>query len=314
MNAYLKIAVIFFVGIFLTAVSYKFTEKGLTKYYNHRYPRLTEIFAKNTHYDILFIGSSRTHTTIIPSIIDSCTGLSSFNAGVEGGGLLDFKMTLDGYLQNHPGPRLLVLTIDPTSFEYSSSLYNPVQYFPFVKKNSSISNALSSTGYRTFLIKHFPFFNFIYMDDYLKNNALAGLRNSTEMADGEFQDKGFLSNTDHCVDLTKYTKDTLTLSPAADRIEMFQAIADTCNKRNIKLVITYAPEYRHQFKRIIKNFSTFTSVLYDKSNENRLLLYRDDSLGMNTDSCLFRDVRHVNTPGAVAYSTIIGQRIKTLIQ
>lgn len=299
-------------GIGLTVLAYRLTEKGLGKYYIHRNPRLTEIFVNNTGYDILFIGSSRTHTTIIPSIVDSCTGLSSYNAGAEGGGLLDFKMTFDGYLQKHPAPRLLVLTIDPTSFESSKSVYNPVQYLAYVKKNSSIEKTLSASGFRTWLINYFPALNFVYMDDYSKNNAIAGLMGKTEMVDGEFQDKGFLSNSIKCVDMGRYV-DRITLSPEKERIEMFQAIADTCRNRNIKLVITYAPEYKSHFRDLVSNFTVFTEVVYEKVKKNGLLFFRDDSLDMNTDSCLFRDVRHVNTPGAMVYSRIMAQRIKTLL-
>jgi|CXWL01.1.fsa_nt_gi hypothetical protein len=312
MNTYLKIALIFLLAFGLTIITYKFTEEGLEKYNNHRHPRLTEIFVNKTGYDILFIGSSRTHTTIVPSVIDSIAAMTSYNAGMEGGGFLDFKMTFDGYLLNHPNPRFLFLTIDPTSFEQSKTVYNPVQYFPFVKRNSSIEKTFSSTGYRTFLIKNLPLFNFVYMDDYSKNNALAGLRGKSEIPDGEFQDKGYLSNSYDCVDPVKYRKDSIVLSPVANCLNMFQAIIDSCRNRNIKLVITYAPEYRYHFQKSIKNFEAFTDLLYGKVNANRLLFYRDDSLSMNTDSCLFRDVRHVNTPGAIAYSKILGQRIKSL--
>lgn len=312
MNTYLKIFIILAIGFSATGVSYNLMEKGLERYNIHKYPRTKEIFTGNNAYDILFVGSSRTHTTIMPSVIDSITGLRSFNAGAEGGGLLDFKMIIDGYLLKHPAPRYIVLTVDPTSFEAVSTVYNPVQYFPFLKMNSSIERTFSATGYRTFLIKHFPMFNFVYMDDYSKNNAFSGYRGKTEMAAGEFQDKGYLSNSNNCVDLEKYTKDTITLAPANDRIRMFQAIADTCNKRNIRLVVTYAPEYRFRFRGLIRNFNDFIDILNKNVYQNRLTLYRDDSLAMNVDSCLFRDVRHVNTPGAGKYSLILGQRLLEL--
>ncbi|HEY6063316.1 MAG TPA: hypothetical protein VIV35_06880 [Chitinophagaceae bacterium] len=261
----------------------------------------------------MFIGSSRTHSTIYPKIIDSITGLSSYNAGVDGGSMRDFKMTLDGYLVNHPSPKFLFLTIDPASYERSGTIYDPIQYFPFIKKNKVIEKAFLSMGYYTFLMKNVPVLNFIYMDDYSKNNAIAGLMGKTEIPAGEFQDNGFLSNTRKCLDSTdKYKNGFGTISPDPKNINMFQSMIDTCINRNIQLVITYAPEYKHRLKSLISNFNTFIGLMYDKVNANKLMYYRDDSLAMNTDSCLFKDLLHVNVYGAVVYSKILGQRIKML--
>lgn len=311
MNAYGKLGFILLIAAGLTAISYRFTNKGLKKYYSHKYGRALEIFTNKTNYDVLFIGSSRTHTTVIPRIIDSITGLNSYNAGVDGGTLLDFKMTFDGYLVNHPAPRLLVLTIDPVSFNNVSTVYDPMQYFSFVK-NPAVEKIFSSTGYSTFIMKNIPALNYIYMDDYSKNMAFAGLRGKNEIPAGEFDDKGFQSNTTLCIDPVKYKNDSSNIVPVAEQINLFQAIIDTCRSRNIQLVITYAPEYRHQFMNTIKNGETFTSLVYEKVRTNGLMFFRDDSLAMNKDSCLFRDLRHVNTTGAAAYSVILGQRLKNL--
>lgn len=300
------------IAFVLTAASYTFTAKGLKQFYHHKYDRVKEIFTGNTNYDIVFIGSSRTHTSIIPGIIDSVTGLHSYNAGVEGGNLLDFKMTWDGYLVNHPDPKLLVLTIDPGSLNDIPTLYNPMQYFPFVRKNAVIEKVFAATGYRTFIFKYLPAFNYIYMDDYSKNMAIAGLRGKSEIEPGDFEDKGYLSNTYLCVDPVKYKFDSSYIDPVEKQVNRLQAIIDTCRNRNIQLMITYAPEYKYQFLGTIKNAGTFTNLMYEKLNANKLLFYRDDSLAMNTDSCLFRDLRHVNKPGAKTYSIILGQRINNL--
>ena len=271
MNTYLKIFFILLIASVLTAVSYKFTSKGLSKYYHHKHERVIEIFTGYTKYDILFIGSSRTHTAIIPKIIDSITGLSSYNAGVDGGIMLDFKMTFDGYLLNHPSPALLVLTIDPASFNRTDTIYDPIQYFPIVGKNDAVKKVFAKMDYSTFILKYIPALSYIYMDDNSKSMALAGLWGKSEILPGEFEDKGYLSNTDNCLDPVKYRKDSSNIAPVLSRINMFQAIIDICKSKNIQLIITYAPEYRYRFEGTIRNFNTFTDLMYEKVNANRLL-------------------------------------------
>ena len=116
----------------LSLGAYIIIDQGLNKFYIHKEERLNEIFKNDTNHDILFIGSSRTHTTINPKIVDSICNSNSYNAGVEGGNLLEFKMTWDAYLENHPAPRVLVLTLDINSFDLSRKFFNYTQYFSYL--------------------------------------------------------------------------------------------------------------------------------------------------------------------------------------
>jgi hypothetical protein len=309
MNTYLKIFFILLIGILLTAFSYKFVRKGMDKYYCHKDKRLTEIFTAKANYDLLFLGSSRTHTTIVPGIIDSITGLTSYNAGVEGGSMLDFKMTLEGYLINHPPPIVIILTIDPGTFTYVSTVFDPMQYLKVSKTNKVVKKTLQSIGYNTFILQYIPMFNYIYMDDYSKSRAIAGLKGQTEIPAGDFEDKGYLSNSNSCLDAVRYRRDTGRINIDSSGINLFQSIIYTCKKRKISLILTYAPEYKNEFSGTITNFEEFIAFMDKKAKENNLLFYRDDTLSMNNDSCFFRDVRHVNKQGSFAYSKILGNRL-----
>lgn len=226
--------------------------------------------------------------------------------------MLDYKMTLDGYLINHPPPKLLVLTIDPAAFSHIPTLFDPMQYFLVAKKNEVVAKTLSSTGYKSFILKYIPALSYIYMDDYSKSKALAGLRGQIEITEGEFEDKGYLSNSNKCLDLLRYRGDSSDIRLDTARIKMFQSIVDTCKKKGIALILTYAPEYRGEFAATIRNFKAFTDLMDEKVKTNDLFFYRDDSLEMNKDSCFFRDIRHVNIAGSIEYSKILGQRLKTL--
>jgi hypothetical protein len=122
---------------------------------------------------------------------------------MEGGVLSEFKMALDGYLLHHPSPAMIVLSIDPWSFDLSVRLFDPTQYFPFIRKNKFIAMGLNRLDKKSILLKYVPFLGFIYMDDYIKNNAIKGWTGQTELNPGQFDNEGFLSNGTKCIDTTK---------------------------------------------------------------------------------------------------------------
>src|SRR5437868_1512175 len=113
MNTYHKIGVTLLISLLSVFLFSFFLEKGQKKYHVHKYKRVHEIFQGTENYEVLFIGSSRTHTTIYPKIVDSITEARSYNAGVEGGNLYEFELSLKGFLYGHQSPKLVVLTLDP---------------------------------------------------------------------------------------------------------------------------------------------------------------------------------------------------------
>jgi hypothetical protein len=310
MNAYQRMIYILIVGSALTIFFYKIIDGGLKKYYVHRNNRVYEMFKDSTKYDILFIGSSRTHTTIYPKLIDSVTDRSSYNTGVDAGRMCDFKMTLDAFLLAHPNPSLVVFTIDPNSFNGDDKVFDPMQYFSLIRYNKVLANTLAQSGHKTFILKFIPWMNFIYMDDYSKNISISGYRGMKDVGPGEFEYKGYQSNSNDCISQTLFRNDSVLIKPNPVLVQMFQAMLDTCKKRNIQVMLTFAPEYKHEFSRSFKNIDAFNKVLDSMTRGNGLKIYRDDSLSMNSDSCLFRDIKHVNTSGGLLYSKILGERIR----
>lgn len=312
MNTYVKIGLTLAIGFGASIAFSKKIEKGLAKYYIHKFPRIQEIFNDTTSYDILYIGSSRTHTTIFPSVVDSITGLSGYNAGVEGGNFFEFKLTLDGYLAKHPSPKFGVLTIDCESFNLDKKIFFPVQYFQVLQNPAIRKTFKDLKEYKLFFIEQLSFLRLIYYDDYIKNLAVQGLLGQNELSHGNsFQNKGYLSNGYTCTDtLTKYKTQKIKLSK--EGLEKMQAIIDTCKAKNIRVFLTYAPEYNFRYQSSFSNFDELVRIINDVAIKNNILFYRDDSLELCKNPCYFTNYGHVNTYGAIEYSKILGQRISVL--
>jgi hypothetical protein len=310
MTSLVKIAVTLVLGLLLSAGFSVLLERGQASFYVHKYSRMKELFARQTAYDILFIGSSRTHTTINPQVIDSITGFNTYNAGAEGGNLYEFKLTLDGYLESHAAPRMVVISIDVHSLRLSNrKIFFPIQYF-WVLQNRKIADAIRSSGeYRYLYIRHLEFLRQIYYSDYMKSLALRGLLGQNELEYTGFAEwKGYATNGMTCADTT-LQYDLYEEEMNQEAVYMLQAMIDTCKKRNIRVELNYLPEYKGKLQATIANFSHFTKIVADVALANNLNFVRDDTLTMCHNHCFFANYGHVNTVGANEYSMILGKRL-----
>jgi hypothetical protein len=284
-----------------------FVKIGLNKYNNHSTARLTEILDKNTYYDILFIGSSRTHTSINPRIIDRICKVSSYNAGIEGGNLFEFKMIYNAFLQNHPSPKLLILTIDLSSFDLQKKFFNYTQYFPFLN-NKVIDSTLSNNGHNTMPQKIVPFLSITDFDDYSRSNAIKGLTGEgAQIAEGEFQYKGYLSNTNNFISSIKTSKAISQIAVGEDAIKDLKDILEICKKNNTRLIFTYAPEFNFELQKQLSNSKQIFAMISRIAKENNIEYMRGDSLSICRDPKLFVNFGHLNTKGAAEYSEILAK-------
>lgn len=317
LNTYFKILLTLVISLLFISAFYLLIDKGQKKFHSHKYGRVREIFQDTARYDILFLGSSRTHGGIYPRIIDSVTGKKSYNGGVEGGNLYEFKLTLDGYLFHHPAPQLVVLNIDPPSFDLERKMFFPLQYFEELR-NPALEQAFKSNKqFKFHIIRYVPFMRLMYFDDYSKSMALRGLMGSSELTQfgNAIEDNGFLSLGNSILDTSSsipFQKSDLKIEQSG--LNALSAIIDTCKSRNIRIVFGYAPEYNFTWEKSFNNFSVFLQTIDSFKRMHHIPFYRDDSLSICRDPKNFAGYAHVNTSGAIQYSRILGERLKYLLK
>jgi len=277
--------------------------------------RNEHIFENKNNYDVLFIGSSRTYRHVYPKIIDSICGVNSYNAGIESGGMCDFKLTLDGYLQNHPAPKILVLTIDLPSFKKDDVFFYP-QYYPYIN-NQAVKSDITKYGHNMYVIEKFPFLMITYFDDYLKERAIRFLRGL------DIQDispdtnvivyKGFASNSDSHMNPNDTVKIKDRMKMTQGNIRTLDEIIEKCNERKIKIIFTYAPEYNFSYQRASGNVDSVFGLIANSAQKNNIPYLRDDSLEICKDPKLFSNNLHLNKQGAKVYSTILATEINRVL-
>jgi hypothetical protein len=310
MNVYLRI--LFTIGLAAFALFFANTllSKGMRNFDRHDYQKLHEIFKGNNDYDVLFIGSSRVHTAINPKVIDSITGLSTYNAGLDGSGLPEFKMIFDAFVASHNTPKAIVLTLDLDSFDELYKFFNYNSYLEFLD-NKIVEKTLSNNGFRTTPFKLFPFLRITQMDDIAKRNAILGLRDKEAAEVTGFQYKGYLSNGNDCIHPrldTLYKMRHLEIQ--SQSVALLNSMIQSCREKKIQLLFTYSTEYNFRTQGYVDNAKEIFNFMNSIAKVNNLDFYRDDSLNICFEKCLFANYAHLNNSGAFQYSVIMAKRLQ----
>ena len=310
MHAFIKIGVIAICSFLLCHAIYRVIEKGRDKYFYHSLPQFKELLEPTKPYDLLMLGSSRTHVHNDPRIIDSITGLNSFNAGIDGANMVSMYIMLKGYLETHRPPRLILVEISMYSFKVDEG--HPLDatfYFRYLD-NKAVYQSLNESWKYSGFFKHVPFLRLTQFDDINKTYGFKGLAGKKEMLFGNTY-KGYAENS------MKVISDTVTHSEFGCSYVYYvekgrdyvDKILSTCREKNIHAVVIYSPEYRQlnyacpDGKRVIDTITAlakrynypFWNYLYQPICEN---------------PAYFANIGHLNKAGAEKFSVILAEDVK----
>jgi hypothetical protein len=305
-----KILLVLLLSLALCEAVFRLYKAGDSRFNLHKKERLTELFLNHTNHELLFIGSSRTHTDIDPRIIDSLCHVDSYNAGVEGGNLLEFYYTYAAYLVNHPAPKYLVLGLDLWSFDLTRNFFNYTIYLNYTE-NPVIARMLLDNGCHVALYKWLPPLVLTDLDDYSKGNALAGLAGASEIAKGDFQYKGFLSNTDAVInpDALVNVEPAHLLRVDSVAVGFLNSIIKNTERTGTRLIFAYSPEYNHELQASFRNSDTILGMVGHFATLNHICNLRNDSLRICREASLFANSGHLNRLGAEVYSTVLAAQL-----
>jgi hypothetical protein len=93
--------------------------------------------------DIIFLGSSRVLNDIDPDIIDKVYGKRSYNLGAEKVDVAEMRMLLSVCLEQGKVPQLLVVNIDPSSFQVDVPIYDFPDLLFYAGKDTVVYNRMA---------------------------------------------------------------------------------------------------------------------------------------------------------------------------
>jgi hypothetical protein len=211
------------------------------------FAKLRTVFLEANDFDLLVIGSSRAECQFYMPIIDSATGLRSYNAGMTGATMPFIHSTLQAYLRNSQAPEYVVLNLDLHSLgDNSDTVYNFARYFPFLE-NEILYEGLNAQDGRFTYFRWLPFYSMPYFNNRYLSNSLHGWTNTPTQFDADYV-QGFAPSIPNLRmgDLDTATMIVTHAGIPAPVWEATLAIRDLCSRNDIQLIFVVSPLFHRQ--------------------------------------------------------------------
>jgi hypothetical protein len=298
-----------FAGLFLIG---KLADKGYHQFWRPFYTKLDVVFKDTSYYDVLFLGNSTVHFGINPYYVDSVTKLNTYNLGYGGADIAGMSLLLHGYMEGHPKPKAVLVSWDYSSFWHNGDFSNYFLYFDYLK-NKDADNYLKAKGYRTWLVKIFPFLKYSYFDDYDRGNIITGFYGSPFEKDAVIY-KGFLNKKNNGAGEIKMGMDEPAEIHTPDKksVAVFYSLLDYCEQNEIKMLFVFPPRLYPDIKmRFVGTFTTDTMIQAAASRYHIPYTRYDEPGFFRPEE--FSDNIHLNIKGSTRYSNILGEYVDSFL-
>jgi hypothetical protein len=275
--------------------------KGLLRQTSGYYGKYNTAFINKNDFNLLILGSSRAEMHYNTKIIDSLTGLNSFNLSLAGATPQVAFAALKAYLLNSKAPEYLIYEIDYHFLKYKSTEVKEFNnYFPFLS-NPELRVQFNKIDPR---IDHFylnPYYSFPFMGFKNLSTSLHGWLNIPNQIDSLYY-KG-------------YFKESLRPSLKFARTDPYFSYFDITNRNYLDSIITICKQNKTQLSLV--SSPIFAGGIVDLKNKKQIILqinniaksnqihYFDlSSLSFCNQRNLFIDHYHMNYLGAYKYSLL----------
>jgi hypothetical protein len=305
-------AVVFVLILFLIDASlgrivrYAFFRQKCGKYY-----RMTKSFEK-VNDSILIMGSSHAVNHFYPEIIEKETGLSCYNAGVEGQRLL-FVETLQKIILQRYSPKVLVLNVEPYYLNTYSRAYSMiVDLYPYYFKYPDIIGKVvdMKSPYEKYKLKSVL---------YQYNSSIAYIVYYLFHTQKDY--KGFIPLYGV---VPEYRREKIRkMKPEDEKYSIENEMLDEnfilalksfiklTQEKDIKLLFVLSPIVKKSDISEMKSFQMIKQIA--KNNDIPLLDYYNNPLFLNRFD-LFDADTHLNIKGAELFSKLFSEDLNEILK
>lgn len=304
-------------ALFAIALTYVIRELlyiGIRKNKGGEFDKLNTAFVKTNDYDILIIGSSRAECQFYPPIIDSATGLRSYNIGMTGAVMPFIAASLDAYLENSAPPKYVILNLDLHSLgDATDTVYKFPRYFAYLN-NTELYKGLAQcdsrfTAFRWISVYSMPYFGTKYL-----SNSLHGWMNIRTDYDADYV-QGFAPSIP---DYKTSQMDTMRLiqtnaTPSDNIVAALDHIREVCDSNNVQLLFAISPLFYRQEDAAI-GYEKSKSIIKSYAESYDLIWIDMDQDSIRFRSAFYSDPAHLNKQGAMVFSRHFCEAIRQYIK
>lgn len=289
-----------------------FISEGLRRNRAGVYEKYTTLFLKSNHYNTLVLGSSRAEMHLDVGLLDSLTGLRSYNAGVSGATTRVAFTVLKAYTLHSEAPENVFFECDfHISHLKTDTIFNFPRYFPYLS-NARLYEGFRQIDPRFALFRYLPLYSLPYSGINALGPALngwAGRRGSYDKA----YERGFFRNTvNDGYDHFNSNQHLGYMHP--ETRQYLDSIIGFCQQHHCRLFLTMSPAYSATQQELL-NRDEVIGQYQDIADFYHLPL-----LNYSTDSSIcrhqayFEDNYHLFYTGARLYTRKIAGDFNNIIR
>ena len=306
-----KIIFIISLSIICAFVTGNILDKGFHRFWQTFYDKMDVAFKDSTSYDVLFLGNSTVHFGIDPYYVDSITKSKTYNVGYGGANIKPLCAFFYGYLEVHPKPKAILISMEPSLLINNNDLSNYYLFFDYLN-NKAVNNYLLQKGYPTSLIRLFPFLKYCYMDEYYKTSAIKGF-SGNPIENNSVIYKGFINNQQNSFNVKSINdEEQSNLLPDSAGISMLNQLLAYCKNKNIKVIFIFPPRMYVSKNGYVSGTNADNTLIENIASQNNIPYKRYNVPGLFMPS-EFSDEIHLNRKGSVHYSICVGEYIDSVL-
>jgi hypothetical protein len=259
---------------------------------------------------ILITGSSRALTHYDARVIQSSTGLSAFNIGINGS-QTDMQVALfKTYLKHNAKPLLLVHNLDSFTFVTShGGVYFPGQYLPYLDEED-LYQALRVVDTDIWKARRLPLYG--YAVDDMNFTWLTGVRGLFGWNPPEDRDLGFQPRhtpwTGDFERLKQSNPDGVRFEIEPKGLQDLDELLALCKQEGIRVLLVYSPVY-YEMQALEKNRAEIFGRFAEIANRHGATIWDYSRSPISFKKDYFYNSQHLNAEGAALFSADLAAKL-----
>ncbi|XLS30776.1 hypothetical protein ACJD0Z_08070 [Flavobacteriaceae bacterium M23B6Z8] len=299
------------INMILAFVYERPVKKAIANKTHKNYLKWTDIHNHLQSYDIIIMGSSRAYTAYNPEILDSVTGLKSYNMGTSAQDIAETYYMLKELLE-YQQPKFVVMDLffpsSDTDHEYYQIFSNASFFNSGEQKFNLVTEGYGTEGVVNYLLP------IVKLKNYIKNDLSTILGPDRPEKKEDHWIRGFLYDTTIVTEkqIEKFTpiSNFKNTSFSEERFNFYmKRIMSLLKDNNIKFITIHTPypPARNAISSKRDEEDYFTKF----TENNHLPFYDFNRMLPEMENADFSDYHHTNYKGARKVSIALGEIIKS---